>query len=105
MKTPSNITPGDHPSPWEKLFRRAASDSPPPVDAVALLRVVREAAAPALPPAAAQADWLAELSDWLSAKQVIPACLAVTCMLAAAATWQAAEVWAALDWAQWGGAL
>ncbi|MDR2673476.1 MAG: hypothetical protein LBC18_01035 [Opitutaceae bacterium] len=112
MKTTTNNTgPARDPARWGKLVQQAADDSPPPVDTAALLRAVRRASAQAasaqaVPPAAGSpADWLAELSDWLSARRVIPACLAAACVLAAAITWQIAEVWGALDWAQWGGAL
>ncbi|OAM87987.1 hypothetical protein OH491_07465 [Termitidicoccus mucosus] len=106
MKTPSNTDPVRAPARWDTLVQQAADDSPPPVDTAALLRAVRRASAQAMPPAAGTpADWLAELSDWLSARRVIPACFAAACVLAAAITWQIAEVWTALDWAQWGGAL
>ncbi|MDR0352636.1 MAG: hypothetical protein LBI02_04550 [Opitutaceae bacterium] len=106
MKTPSNTGPTRDPARWDKLVRQAADDTPPPLDTAALLRAVGQAAAQALPPPpGAPADWQAEPSGWLSARRVIPACLAAACVLAAAITWQVAEVWTALDWAQWGGAL
>ena len=90
-------TPGSNPDPssrWDKLLNTARADAAPPVDVAALQRVVRNAELPA------RATWADEFVALFASRRALPAFAAATLIVATLTTWEVADLWAVLPWAQ-----
>lgn len=83
-----------YPEPWDDLVRRARADAPPPLDTVALLRAVHQAAPEPQP------DWFAAFAEFFGSRRALATCATLAAGFALVATWEAFDVWQTLSWAE-----
>lgn len=96
------MNPEDPNSDWQKLLRRARADTPPPINRVALKRVIHEAAAM---PTVTMSTWSDELIALFGSPRALFACSTLCVAIALFASWEMQDVSASLSWAQLAGGL